>query len=93
MKKYFRMIGVAEALSFLILLGVAMPLKYIWGMAEATRMVGMIHGVLFVAYAYAALMVGRELGWPMSKVIWAWIASMLPFGPLYFDRKFLAEKA
>lgn len=93
MKKYFRIIGVAEALSFLILLGIAMPLKYVWGMAEATRMVGMIHGLLFVAYAFTALMLGRKLGWPMSRVMGAWIASTLPFGPFYFDRKFLAEKA
>jgi integral membrane protein len=91
MKKYFRVLGFAEALSFLVLLGIAMPLKYVWGIPEATRIIGMIHGVLFIAYAYMAFVVGRQMNWPMTRVIGAWIAASLPFGPIFYDRKLLAS--
>ena len=57
-----RRIGYAEAISFLVLLGVAMPLKYLAGMPMAVKVVGWIHGVLFVAYCFALRRAMREAG-------------------------------
>ena len=50
-----RVIGLLEGISFLVLLGVAMPLKYVWDEPQAVRGVGMAHGVLFLAYVTAAV--------------------------------------
>lgn len=54
MIKIFRLIGFLEALSFLILLLIAMPLKYIWGQPEAVKIVGSAHGGLFLLYGFYA---------------------------------------
>ncbi len=78
-----------EGLSFLVLLGVAMPLKYLYGMPGPTSTVGMIHGVLFVVYVGLAWGVADEEGWPRRQVLWAFAASVLPLGTFMFDRAFL----
>lgn len=93
MKKAFRLLGIAEAISFLALLFIAMPLKYFWGMPNATQMTGAIHGGLFLAYLYAAWRLGVELKWPPQKIATAWVAAVLPFGPIIFDRKLLVERS
>lgn len=89
----FRIIGIAEALSFLVLLGIAMPLKYLWGMPLAVRIVGSIHGGLFILYLLAAVRAARFAGWPFKRLLEAFFAALLPFGPFYFDRKLQNEAA
>lgn len=91
MVKRFKLVGYAEAISFLLLLGVAMPLKYLYGMKIAVRIVGSLHGALFIAYAILANQLAQEQRWPGKKLAAALIAAVLPFGPLVFDRKFLKE--
>lgn len=87
MLSLFRWIGRFEGLSFLLLLGIAMPLKYIWGMPEAVRVVGMAHGILFLAYVAMANYVALEMGW--SRRVWflSMVASVLPFGTFVFEKK------
>jgi integral membrane protein len=81
-----RRVGMLEGASFLLLLGAAMPLKYMLGMPLAVRIVGSAHGVLFIAYvllaAHAVLRgrISRTLGLKMV------IASLLPAGPFFVDR-------
>jgi integral membrane protein len=89
-----RFVGSIEAVSFLILLFVAMPLKYFAGKPEAVRYVGWAHGVLFISYA-AVTFIAWGGGHLNSKhVRMAAIASLLPFGPFVIDRRMkLAEKA
>ncbi|WP_317048755.1 DUF3817 domain-containing protein [Hymenobacter sediminis] len=58
-----RVVGFLEGISFLVLLGIAMPLKYLLGQPEAVRIVGMAHGVLFVAYVLLVLQVSLERSW------------------------------
>ncbi len=89
MIKYFRQIGWAEGLSLLLLLGVAMPLKYIAGIPEATKVIGAIHGGLFLLYNYVAVQLTAEENWRPQKMLWAFVLSCVPFGTFIFERKFL----
>ncbi len=85
----FRVSGWLEGGSYLLLLLVAMPLKYVWDMPEAVSIVGMAHGVLFILYCGMALLLVRTHGWSFRKLLYAWIAALLPFGPFVFDAKYL----
>lgn len=75
-----RIIGFLEGMSFIILLGIAMPLKYIGGYQHATWDVGMAHGVLFIAYIIAVIPVKFELKWTYTTTFWVLLASLFPFG-------------
>jgi len=88
MTKLFRWIGFAEGVSFLILLGIAMPLKYWLGYPLATRIVGMAHGILFILYVGLATLISIEKKWPTRVLMWAYAASVLPFGTFVFQRRF-----
>lgn len=91
--KAFRLVALAEGLSFLVLLGVAMPLKYALGLPEAVRWVGMAHGFLFVAYLALAPMLFVALGWPWQRLRGVLLAAMLPFGTFVLDRAWLSGPA
>lgn len=84
-----RKIGYAEAVSYLLLLLVAMPLKYIWEIDEAVKYTGWAHGVLFIAYVFMLLVDGIQHKWKFSWFVFGFIAALLPFGPIVFDRKIL----
>ena len=91
MLKHLRVIGFLEGVSYLLLLGVCMPLKYMLEIPEPTRVVGMAHGVLFVYYCALVIWVSIQNRWAMSKVFWALVASLLTFGPFVADRKIFKE--
>ncbi len=84
-------VGVAEGFSFLVLLFIAMPLKYILDMPTPVRMVGMLHGVLFVAYAIALLQAKMAYQWSIKKTFIAFFLSFLPFGT-FFLKKIVSKK-
>ena len=86
-KHGFISLGRWEALSLIVLLGVAMPLKYLMGYPLAVRVVGSLHGILFMAYVAVALLVARREGWSAMTLVRCWIASCLPFGTLVFERE------
>jgi len=92
MIKLFRGISLLEGLSLLALLFVAMPLKYIWGNPEYVRLVGMAHGLLFVAYNLFAIMTKFELNWKIKTLFIVFAASVIPFGTFYVDKKYLSKK-
>ncbi|WP_025718539.1 DUF3817 domain-containing protein [Paenibacillus sp. 1-18] len=89
--KTFGLIGNIEAISYLLLVCIAMPLKYAVGMPQMVSWVGMIHGVLFVAYvaAIVVMLILRKI--TILQGLMALIASLLPFGPFIFDRKVLKK--
>jgi integral membrane protein len=87
-----RAIGLLEGLSFIVLLGIAMPLKYLAGMPEMVRVVGMAHGVLFMLFGLAVVQVAVERRWPLTRVVMALAASVLPFGPFIFDARILRRE-
>ena len=85
-----RQIALAEGVSFLVLLGVAMPLKYIAGFSLAVKWVGWIHGVLFMLLGVALLRTMWIARWPLSRSVTVFIAALLPFGPFLVDRRIAA---
>jgi len=87
--KTFRIISTLEAISFLVLLGIAMPLKYIWNMPQMVEIVGMAHGILFVLYVGGALYMYKKLNWSLKVLFIVVMCSVLPFGPFYAERKYL----
>lgn len=82
-----RIIGFFEGLSFLVLLFIAMPLKYIYKMPETNMVVGMIHGILFVLYIFGVIQATIDLSWNFKKIGLALAASVIPFGTFYADKK------
>lgn len=84
-----RVVGFLEGVSFLVLLGVAMPLKYMWDEPQAVRVVGMAHGVLFLAYLAATLQVMLEHDWNWKRAALVAAASLVPFGTFYADVKWM----
>ena len=82
-----RLIGMVEGVSYLILLGIAMPMKYIWHQEIYVKIFGWAHGVLFMLYCLALLMalLGKKLTFQHCCVLF--IAALLPFGPFIADRK------
>ena len=84
-----RITGFLEGLSFLILLLIAMPLKYIAGKPEMVSVVGMAHGVLFVLYIFLAFTAKFQYRWSWGKMLLLWVASVVPLGTFYADHKML----
>jgi integral membrane protein len=87
-----RAIGMLEGISFLVLLGIAMPLKYLAGMPLAVRIVGMVHGGLFVLYVAAVAHVMFARRWPIDRAMTAVLAAVFPFGPFLLDRSLRREE-
>lgn len=85
--RLLRRTGFAEGISFLLLVGVAMPLKYVWHYPIATMIVGSIHGALFIAFVYALVRVGRACRWDIERIAWSFMASILPFGTFVADAR------
>lgn len=82
-QRTFRIIGHLEGASFLILLFVAMPLKYLLAMPLAVRVVGSLHGLLFLAYLGSLARVAVEHHWPLRASLRAFVASLVPFGMFF----------
>ena len=91
--KQFRWVAFLEGLSFVLLLFVAMPLKYWAGLPLAVRIVGMVHGLLFVLFIGMLFRAAVERDWPMKRWGLALLSSLLPFGTFVFDRSLGREIA
>lgn len=88
--KQFRQIGLIEGISYLVLLFIAMPLKYYFDTPIAVKIVGMAHGVLFILYLYLLLKATLTYKWNIKYVFVLFIASLIPFGTFYTDTKLKA---
>lgn len=82
-----RKVGIAEGISFLILLLIAMPLKYFMGMPIAVKITGSAHGGLFVLYVGLAYYAKEIYQWPFKKFLMAFMAAWLPLGTFFFDAR------
>lgn len=82
-----RWAGLMEAVSFILLVGIAMPLKYVWGKPEAVRVIGMAHGVLFILFCVALARVMMALRWPLGRGAFVFVMALVPFGPFLIDGK------
>jgi integral membrane protein len=82
-----RILGFIEGVSYLLLLGIAMPLKYFFGFPMAVKIVGMAHGVLFIAYCLLLALQIRANKWKLLFGIYLFVATLIPFGTFVTDRK------
>lgn len=86
-----RVIAFIEGISFLVLLCVAMPLKYFAGLPEAVKTVGWIHGLLFVLYLISVAEVSIKHRWSWAQIFGAFVASLVPFGTFALDTRLRRE--
>lgn len=89
MLKLFKIIALLEGTSLLLLLGVAMPIKYVFQEPIFVRTIGMAHGILFIAYIFMALMQKITSNWTLKTFVIISVASIIPFGTFYVDKKYL----
>ena len=92
MIKSFRSIALLEGLSLLALLFFAMPMKYILNNEIYVKHIGMAHGILFILYIALATLLKIEQNWNFKKYVIICIASFLPFGTFYVEKKYLNSK-
>jgi len=89
MKFFFRVVSFLEGTSYLLLLFVAVPIKYWLNDPQYVKLLGMPHGLLFVGYIVLAFLLKPEMKWNMKKFGIVLLASIFPFGTFYIDKKYL----
>lgn len=87
----FRLVGILEGISFLVLLGIAMPLKYAADMPGPVSAVGAIHGFLFALYLVAIVYIAIVAKWKPLRIVGAVVAAFIPFGPFVLDYRLRRE--
>jgi integral membrane protein len=88
-----RIVGLLEGISYLLLLFIAMPLKYFFQLPQFVRVIGMAHGVLFIAYIVLVMIAAQRYKWNIKNTSIALIGSLLPFGTFYADKKVFQKEA
>ena len=87
-----RLIGFLEGISLLLLLFVAMPLKYGFDLPGFSKIMGTVHGVLFLLFVFNTLSVGVEQQWKFKTTTWkVLLACIIPFGTFYIDQRILSK--
>ncbi|TAE69664.1 MAG: DUF3817 domain-containing protein [Bacteroidetes bacterium] len=87
-----KIVAKMEGWSYLLLLGLAMPLKYFANLPQFVQVIGMIHGLLFVSYLMLVVNAHVLYDWQWKKTFWVAIASLFPFAPFYVDKKMLVTE-
>lgn len=89
MLKTFRILSLLEGISYLLILFVTMPLKYIWENGYPNRIIGMTHGVLTIAYIAMAFLMKEHQKWNTKTLAIVILCSFIPFGTFWMDKKYL----
>lgn len=92
MLQTFRIVAILEGISFLLLFGIGMPLKYLANLKEPNMYIGYAHGFLFIAYVIFAIVICVEKKWDLQRFVVLFVASLLPFGTFYIDKKYLRKE-
>ena len=88
----FRIVALLEGVSYILLLLIATPIKYIYSDPQYVKLLGMPHGVLFMAYVVLAVVISSDMKWN-TRTLWVvLLASIIPFGTFYVDKKYLNTK-
>jgi integral membrane protein len=87
----FRMVAFLEGLSYILLLFIATPIKYLADDPQYVKLLGMPHGLLFMLYIILAFMLKQENTWFKSNFKMVLLASIIPFGTFYLDHKYLRK--
>ena len=90
--KRFRLVALLEGVSFILLLFVAMPLKYMVGLPLFVKYVGWAHGLLFVLFFITLAHVYIAHNWSFKKIFWCILASFVPFGTFVLDYQLLKKE-
>lgn len=90
---FLRKIAIIEAISLVVLVGIAMPLKYIWHYPLAVKIVGMIHGLLFIVFCLSLAQTFFVAKWPLARAALVFAASIIPFATFVVDRRMPAYEA
>jgi len=85
----FKLIASLEGFSFLILVGIAVPMKHIWSQPWLVQNLGMIHGIIFLLYLLNIIQNKIELSWSTGKTLLAIVLSIIPFGTFYVVNKMI----
>ena len=85
----FRIIALLEGVSYLLLLFIASPMKWFAGDPQYVKLLGMPHGVLFMVYVALAFLIKNDMSWTTKQFGEVLLASIIPFGTFYIDRKYL----
>lgn len=88
----FRVIALLEGLSYILLLFIATPIKYFTGDPQYVKMLGMPHGILFILYIILAFLIKSDMKWNNKTFGIVLLASLIPFGTFYVDKKYLKNK-
>lgn len=91
--KIFRIVNLCEGISWLLLLFIAMPLKYLAHWPLGVQVMGRIHGALFVLFAITLTLAAVEQRWKPGRVAIVFLASLFPFGAFYVERRQLTGSA
>tara|TARA_B110000467_G_C18274347_1_gene454448 strand:+ start:734 stop:1015 length:282 start_codon:yes stop_codon:yes gene_type:complete len=89
MIKLFRIIALLEGASYIGLLFIAVPLKYLIGIDDYVRLLGMPHGILFLLYVFLVFVIYQDMKWSAKSIIIILLASIIPFGTFYVDNKYI----
>ena len=89
MKTAFRIISFLEGVSYLLLLFIATPIKYIQGNEAYVKMLGMPHGILFMLYIVLAIVLRKDMKWDSKSFTIILLCAIIPFGTFYVDKKYL----
>ena len=85
----FRITAFLEGISYILLLFIATPVKYLYEDPQYVKMLGMPHGLLFMAYVVIAVLISADMKWS-TRTFWiVLIAAVIPFGTFYIDKKYL----
>ena len=82
-----RLLAFIEGVSFLVLLFITMPLKYAFDNPTPNKAFGLVHGLLFILYVLAVIQIKIEQNWGLRKTFLALLASVIPFGTFWADKK------
>ncbi len=87
-----RLLGLLEGVSLLLLIGIAVPAKHLFGNPALVKSIGPVHGILFLLFVFNTLSVGVEHRWKFKTTTWkVLLACIIPFGTFYIDKKILSK--
>ena len=89
----FRIIALLEGISYILLLFIATPIKYLYEDPQYVKLLGMPHGVLFMAYVVIAVLISSDMKWSTKTLGVVLLASIIPFGTFYIEKKYLNQSS
>ncbi|WP_298535265.1 DUF3817 domain-containing protein [uncultured Algibacter sp.] len=90
-KNIFRIVALLEGVSYILLLFIATPIKYLANDPQYVKLLGMPHGLLFIAYIALAIILKNDYQWNTKQFLTVLLASIIPFGTFYIDKVYLKK--